>query len=98
MLKYQTVESLDFVAKMGVTISIKKAKSAVDRNFYKRILKEAYRLQKSTLIYNLEANQKFLICFFVYLQVPPKKAAYNLIFEETKELLDKLNLKICSTK
>ena len=98
MLKYQTVESLDFVAKMGVTISIKKAKSAVDRNFYKRILKEAYRLQKSTLIYNLKANQKFLICFFVYLQVPRKKAAYNLIFEETKELLDKLNQKICFIK
>lgn len=98
MLKYQTVESLDFVAKMGVTISKKKAKSAVDRNFYKRILKEAYRLQKSALIDNLEANQKFLICFFVYLQVPPQKAAYHLIFEEMKELLDKLNRKLCYTK
>ncbi len=98
MLKYQTVESLDFVAKMGVTISKKKAKVAVDRNFYKRILKEAYRLQKSPLIEYLEANQKFLICFFVYLHIPPQKAAYHLIFEEMKELLDKLNRKLCSTK
>jgi ribonuclease P protein component len=98
MLKYQTVESLDFVAKMGVTISKKKAKAAVDRNFYKRILKEAYRLQKSPLIEYLEANQKFFIFFFVYLHIPPQKAAYHLIFEEMKELLDKLNRKLCSTK
>jgi ribonuclease P protein component len=98
MLKFQTIESLDFAAKMGVTISKKKAKAAVDRNFYKRILKEAYRLQKSPLIEYLKANQKFLICFFVYLHIPPQKAAYHLIFEEMKELLDKLNRKLCSTK
>ena len=96
MLKFQTIESLDFAAKMGVTISKKKAKAAVDRNFYKRILKEAYRLQKSSLIEYLEANQKFLICFFVYVHIPPQKAAYHTIAAEMKELLEKLNKKLCA--
>lgn len=94
MLKFQTVESMDFAIKMGVTISKKKAKSAVDRNFYKRILKEAYRLQKSPLIEYLEANQKFLICFFVYLQIPPQKNAFHIIANEMSELLMKINKKI----
>ena len=49
--------------KMGVSVSKKYFKNAVDRNYYKRLLRECYRLNKHFLIQNLEVKY---CCMFFY--------------------------------
>ncbi|MCL9808321.1 ribonuclease P protein component [Flavobacterium luminosum] len=48
--------------KIGVSVSKKYFKKAVDRNYYKRVLRETYRLNKSILIDHLD--QPYAIMFF----------------------------------
>ena len=43
--------------KMGVSVSKKYFKKAVDRNYFKRVLRETYRLNKHLLIDNLETKK-----------------------------------------
>lgn len=50
----------------GVTVSSRKFRKAVERNRVKRILREAYRLQKPPLKQLLENNDKQLAVFFIY--------------------------------
>ena len=46
--------------KMGVSVSKKYFKKAVDRNYFKRVLRETYRLNKHLLIDNLEKPYAFM--------------------------------------
>ncbi len=52
--------------KMGVTVSKRNFKKATDRNRVKRLLREAYRLQKEELQAALQANAKTAAVFFIY--------------------------------
>lgn len=60
-------ESRDFGAeqkiKMGVSVSKKYFKHAVDRNYFKRLLREAYRLNKHLLIDHLEKPHAFMFFY-----------------------------------
>ncbi len=51
---------------IGVTASKRHFKKAVDRNRIKRLLREAYRLQKEEVLLALKASQKAGIAFFIY--------------------------------
>ena len=49
--------------KMGVSVSKKYFKHAVDRNYFKRLLREAYRLNKHLLIDHLEKPHAFMFFY-----------------------------------
>jgi ribonuclease P protein component len=50
----------------GVGVSARNFKRAVDRNRIKRLIREAYRLQKQDLLNAVSANNMHLSLFFIY--------------------------------
>jgi ribonuclease P protein component len=82
----------DIPLKFGVSVSKKYFKNAVDRNYFKRILRECYRLNKQLLIKNLDGKY----CFMFFYQTN-EKLAYHEINEKTIQLFEKF-IKIIDDK
>ena len=80
----------------GFTVSSKQFKKAVDRNRIKRLMREAYRLQKNELEAKLLTHQQQLAIFFIY--VGNDTPAYDQIFEKTGKALKKCINMIKETK
>jgi ribonuclease P protein component len=72
--------------KMGVSVSKKYFKKAVDRNYYKRVLRETYRLNKHLLIDSLQKPYAFM--FFYQTK---ERLSYQEIEAKTKQLFQKFN-------
>ena len=72
--------------KMGVSVSKKYFKKAVDRNYFKRVLRETYRLNKHILIDNIEKPYAFM--FFYQTK---ERLSYQEIEEKTIQLFQKFN-------
>ena len=70
--------------KMGVSVSKKYFKHAVDRNYFKRLLREAYRLNKHLLIDHLEKPHAFM---FFYQS--SDRLSYQEIETKTIQLFEK---------
>ena len=83
-LVYVENPSDDEVLKFGVSVSKKYFKKAVDRNYYKRVLRECYRLNKSILLENIE--KKYAIMFFYQTK---DRLPYSEIHQKTIHLFEK---------
>lgn len=70
--------------KMGVSVSKKYFKKAVDRNYFKRVLRECYRLNKQLLLEN--TPQPYAFMFFYQSK---DKLSYHEIQEKTVLLFQK---------
>lgn len=70
--------------KIGVSVSKKHFKHAVDRNYFKRVLRETYRLNKHLLIDNLERPFAFMLLYQT-----KDRLSYEEINTKTVQLFEK---------
>lgn len=83
-LVYVETSTEDIYLKFGVSVSKKHFKKAVDRNYYKRVLRECYRLNKNLLHNNL--NKSYAMMFFYQTK---DRLSYQEIHEKTIQLFQK---------
>jgi len=74
--------------KVGVGVSARHFKKAVHRNRIKRLLREAYRLEKQNLHQQLNEQQKQFAVFFLY--IDKEMPAYEVLRGKMKEAIEKL--------
>lgn len=70
--------------KMGVSVSKKYFKKAVDRNYFKRVLRETYRLNKYLLVDNLDKPYAFMLFY-----QSKDRLSYEEINTKTIQLFEK---------
>jgi ribonuclease P protein component len=73
----------------GTGVSAKNFKKAVDRNRVKRLMREAYRLQKKNLQEKIKAGNIHLNVFFIY--TGKELPEYDEIFKKMGLALNKLD-------
>jgi ribonuclease P protein component len=78
--------------KIGVSVSKKYFKKAVDRNYFKRVLRETYRLNKHLLLENVQ--EPYSLMFFYQTK---DKLSYEEINTKTIQLFEKFLLQINKT-
>ena len=94
-LVYIKVDSeQEFPAQITFSVPKKKFKSAVDRNHLKRLMREAYRINKSILYDNLTKESVKIAVLVIYL--PRHKEEYKEIEDKIILSLQRLNKEISS--
>jgi len=83
------------ILQAGVAVSSHYFKKATDRNRIKRLIREAYRLQKNILYDSLQKKEKSLSVFIIYTgKVLPD---YDLVYKKTGTIIKRL-IKIMDEK
>jgi ribonuclease P protein component len=87
-LQYKMVDQLTAPLQAGFSVSSRNFKRAVDRNRIKRLLREAYRLQKLPLEQALQTKEQQLALFLIY--TGKELPVYALVKEKVEIVLKKL--------
>jgi ribonuclease P protein component len=82
--------------RVGVTVSQRNFKRAVDRNRIKRLLREAYRLQKNEFLDLLRTNKMRANVFFIY--TDKKISSFWVVFDAITECFKQLQQKALHAK
>ncbi len=80
------------ILQTGIGVSSRYFKKATDRNRIKRLMREAYRLQKVVLQQHLQEKELRLSIFILY--VGRELPEYNQVYEKTGIILKRL-IKFC---
>ncbi len=85
---YLPAEGTAPVLQVGVGVSAKNFRSAVDRNRIKRLLREAWRLQKKALYEELKKKSGKMAVFIIYTakELPQYKDVYPVIGEALRKV------------
>jgi ribonuclease P protein component len=86
---YGIPEGSEQKIKMGVSVSKKYFKHAVDRNYFKRVLRETYRLNKHLLVDHLD--KPYAMMFFYQTK---DRLSYEEINTKTIQLFEKFVLQM----
>ena len=89
-VRYLAVENIDAPAKLLISVPKKKFKRAVDRNRIKRLIREAYRLNKHQLYECLKKSNVNILLSISYFDV--EMPDYKLVEAKVKEII----LKLCN--
>lgn len=85
----QAAENSEEQTKIGVSVSKKYFKKAVDRNYFKRVLRETYRLNKHLLLDNLDGNYSIMLFYQT-----KDKLSYHEINTKMIQLFEKFTAQI----
>ncbi|MFD2542943.1 ribonuclease P protein component [Lacinutrix gracilariae] len=80
-------------AKTGVSVPKRKFKKAVDRIRIKRVMREAYRLNKQNVFNNITTQYAFMILY-----IGKEKPSYNQVETATKKVFNKFLAKHTENK
>ena len=88
---YLSVEhTSDFLFQAGFSVGKKRFKKAISRNKIKRLMREAYRLNKYTLP-TLQDDKHTKKHVFMFIYVTDKLLAYRAVEKSMIDLLEKFN-------
>ncbi|GEP49984.1 ribonuclease P protein component [Flavobacterium noncentrifugens] len=85
-LVYAEVTDQDEVLKTGVSVSKRYFKKAVDRNYFKRVLRETYRLNKHLIEIGPEKKYAFMLLY-----QSKDRLTYEEVLAKTISLFEKFS-------
>lgn len=77
-----------FIVKLGISVPKKNFKLAFRRNRIKRMIRETYRLNKSTLYTAFENETMELLLFLIYTE--KKEIPFDVLYKQLNLLLNKV--------
>ena len=83
----ETTFSESVKVKTGVSVPKRNFKKAVDRIRIKRLIREAYRLNKSELFNNITTQYAFMILY-----IGKEKSTYHMVEPAMKQLFEKFRI------